>query len=155
MFPLTWISYARRLILFITVAMMIWFLFNLIRFKPWQEVPVAVGDRQLTWTGQAWVEGLLASTGNRWFKSQANIFAMDASVPDDLPKMAKGQLPGNIKVVGIVRAKPSMLVIEDTAQAKTYFLPEDKIIDAYRLVSIKQGKAVLVYQGQTFEIPVK
>ncbi|MBF0490276.1 MAG: hypothetical protein HQL15_06600 [Candidatus Omnitrophica bacterium] len=67
-----------------------------------------------------------------------------------------GQLPDNLKVVGIVFANPVQVVIEDTTNHQTFFIeqgaaPENGI----SIKSALKDKVILMYQGQDIEVQVK
>ena len=63
-----------------------------------------------------------------------------------------GQLPGYLKIVGIVVAHPSQIIIEDTSANKTYFVDEGTEQDGVKIVRVSNDRMTISYLGQ--EIPV-
>ena len=66
----------------------------------------------------------------------------------------KGQLPGNLKVVGIIIANPSQIIIEDNMANKTYFISEGPAQDGFKIVRVGRDQMVLNYQGQDIDVPI-
>jgi hypothetical protein len=62
------------------------------------------------------------------------------------------QLPGNFKIVGILIGRPSEVIIEDTQMQQTYFVKEGDASGPIQVFDVSQNRAVVTYQGQTFEV---
>ena len=66
----------------------------------------------------------------------------------------KGQLPDHLKVVGILIANPSQIIIEDTSSNTTYFIDEDHPQDGIRMLKAGRDQMIINYQGQDIIVPV-
>ena len=66
-----------------------------------------------------------------------------------------GKLPANFKVVGAVIARSSLVIIEDTAAKKTYFIAEGKPQAGINIVRVQKDRIIISYQGQDILIPIK
>jgi len=67
-------------------------------------------------------------------------------------KTPKGQLPDNLKIVGILISNPSQIIIEDTVAKQTYFITETTPQNGIKIVQVKNDQMIINYQGQ--DIPV-
>ena len=66
----------------------------------------------------------------------------------------KGQLPNHLKVVGILIAHPSQIVIEDTFSNTTYFIDQENPQDGIKIVKVGRDQMTINYQGQDIILPV-
>ena len=66
----------------------------------------------------------------------------------------KGQLPAHLKIVGILVADPSQIIIEDTFAKKTYFIDEYHPQDGIKIVRVVADQMTINYQGQDINVPV-
>lgn len=84
-----------------------------------------------------------------------DIFSLTPSLPSGAAKSTpKGQLPDNLKIVGILIAHPSQIVIEDTSSNSTYFIDEGESKDGVKIVKVDQDRMTINYQGQDIVVPV-
>ncbi len=65
-----------------------------------------------------------------------------------------GQLPANLKVVGISLGGHPQVVLEDINMHQSYFIDETPN-QGMSIKSVESNKILLNYQGQTIEIPLK
>ncbi len=65
-----------------------------------------------------------------------------------------GQLPANLKVVGISLGGHPQVVLEDINMHQSYFIDETPN-QGMSIKSVESDKILLNYQGQTIEIPLK
>jgi hypothetical protein len=65
-----------------------------------------------------------------------------------------GQLPQYLKIVGIVIAHPSQIIIEDTSANKTYFIDEGSIQDGIKIARVLKDRMIINYLGQDIPVPV-
>lgn len=85
-----------------------------------------------------------------------DIFTRVSSQPDVTTANPTGQLPANIKVVGIIIGKPSQVVLEDSQQKSTQFIVEgQKPINGVNFERIEKGVIYLNYQGQVIPIHIE
>ena len=66
----------------------------------------------------------------------------------------KGQLPAHLKIVAMLIANPSQIVIEDAFAKKTFFIDTDHPQDGIKMVSAGNGQMVVNYQGQDITVPL-
>jgi type II secretory pathway component PulC len=66
-----------------------------------------------------------------------------------------GQLPSNLKVVGIIISNPSEVIIEDTAAQHTYFISESNAQAGIHIARIDKDQVTVTYQGQNISIPLE
>ena len=66
----------------------------------------------------------------------------------------KGQLPDHLKVVGILIAHPSQIIIEDSSVNKTYFIDEANPQGGIKIVKVGPDQMVINYQGQNIPVPI-
>jgi hypothetical protein len=84
-----------------------------------------------------------------------DIFSLTTPTPDGaVESTPKGQLPDHLKVVGVLIAHPSQIVIEDTSLGATYFIDEGKSQDGIKVVKVGREQITVNYQGQDIPIPV-
>jgi hypothetical protein len=84
-----------------------------------------------------------------------NIFSLsDAGPSDFVENTPNGQLPAHLKIVAMVIADPSQIVIEDTFTKKTYFIDEAHPQDGIKMVRTDKKQMVINYQGQDIIVPI-
>ena len=84
-----------------------------------------------------------------------DIFSLSGVGPSGaLENTPKGQLPAHLKVVAILIANPSQIVIEDTYAKKTYFVDEDHPQNGIKIARVSKKQIVINYQGQEITVPV-
>ena len=66
----------------------------------------------------------------------------------------KGQLPSNLKVVGIVVARPSQIIIEDSLANQTYFIDEGTTQAGIRIKNVERDQMTINFRGEDIPIPV-
>ena len=66
----------------------------------------------------------------------------------------KGQLPAHLKIVGILVADPSQIIIEDTFAKKTFFIDEYHPQDGIKIVQVRANQMMINYQGQDINVPI-
>jgi type II secretory pathway component PulC len=71
------------------------------------------------------------------------------------PLIPEGQLPPNLKVVGIDLGARPLVVIEDTSANKTFFITQESAQEGISIQSVEKKKIFLSYQGQLIEIALK
>ena len=77
-----------------------------------------------------------------------------ASATGTADQTPTGQLPSNLKVVGIVIAHPSQIIVEDTSSKQSYFINEDKPQAGISIARIEKDQIIINYQGQSISVPV-
>ena len=65
-----------------------------------------------------------------------------------------GELPSNIKIVGLLVAHPSQIILEDSLTNKTYFINEGDTQDGVRIVKSSHDQMTINYQGQDINVPI-
>ncbi|MBF0510785.1 MAG: hypothetical protein HQL13_00480 [Candidatus Omnitrophica bacterium] len=84
-----------------------------------------------------------------------DIFSLPASTTTGNAALPpKGQLPGNLKVVGIVIASGAQVVIEDSSKNTTYFIDERHPQGGIKIVNVQKDKIIINYQEQDIALPV-
>jgi hypothetical protein len=84
-----------------------------------------------------------------------DIFSLsDVGPSGTLENTPKGQLPAHLKIVGILVADPSQIVIEDTFAKKTYFIDENHPQDGIKIVQVRANQMMINYQGQDINVPI-
>lgn len=58
----------------------------------------------------------------------------------------------DINLVGIISGEPIQAVIEDKKTQKTYYVTKGQFIGEFQVEDIQEGKIILNYQGQRFEL---
>jgi type II secretory pathway component PulC len=66
----------------------------------------------------------------------------------------KGQLPVHLKIVGILIAHPSQIVIEDSFANKTYFIDEGNPQAGIKIAKVGKDQMIINYQGQDIVVPI-
>ncbi len=85
-----------------------------------------------------------------------DIFSLNTPVSPSgaVENTPKGQLPDHLKIVGILIAHPSQIIIEDTLANKTYFIDEGNPQDGIKIVQVKKDQMVINYQGGDISVPI-
>jgi len=84
-----------------------------------------------------------------------DIFSLTPANPlGPLVSTPKGQLPDYLKVVGVLIAHPSQIVIEDTSTHTTFFIDEGHVQNGIKIVKADKDKMTINYQGQDILLPV-
>jgi hypothetical protein len=84
-----------------------------------------------------------------------DIFSLsDVGPSGAIENTPKGQLPAHLKIVGILVADPSQIIIEDTFAKKTYFIDEYHPQDGIKIVQVKANQMLINYQGQDIHVPI-
>ena len=86
------------------------------------------------------------------FTSPARTADAPAGVKEDVPA---GQLPGHLKVVGLILGDNPQVIIEDGNAHQTYFITPDKPEGGISLQSSTKDKMILNYKSQNIIINVK
>lgn len=58
----------------------------------------------------------------------------------------------NINLVGIISGENPQAVIEDKNTQKTFYLSREQFIGEFQVKEIKEGKVILDYKGQSYEL---
>lgn len=58
----------------------------------------------------------------------------------------------DINLVGIISGENPQAIIEDKKTQKTYYLNKDQFISEFQVEEIQEGKVILNYKGQRFEL---
>ncbi len=58
----------------------------------------------------------------------------------------------NLNLVGIIAGDSPQAVIEDKNIQKTFYLNRGEVINGFRVESIEEGKVVLAYKGEKYEL---
>lgn len=66
----------------------------------------------------------------------------------------KGQLPAHLKIVGVLIADISQVIIEDASAKQTYFIDEGSSQAGIKVVQAHKDRVVINYQGQDIAVPV-
>ncbi|MBF0503703.1 MAG: hypothetical protein HQL14_01245 [Candidatus Omnitrophica bacterium] len=66
----------------------------------------------------------------------------------------KGQLPAHLKIVGILIAGTSEVIIEDTLAHMTYFIDQGKPQAGIRIVRVNKNQLIINYQGQDIPLAI-
>lgn len=69
-------------------------------------------------------------------------------------QVLNGQLPANLKVVGIMIGQESQVVLEDINNHQIYFIDEHSSGEN-KLLSVLDNQVLIRYQGQQIKIPLK
>lgn len=155
------LAQARKVIVILALLATMFFVFSLFRFKPWENSAIYKDDtnKNIDVTAFDWTDRILTAQDVQFFKSQIDVFSSLTAVSDasnnNVSLSPTGQLPENIKVVAVMRGAVSTVVLEDVAQTRTYFLEEKKAQGDFLLHSVDAERAIIAYQGQTIEVPLK
>jgi len=90
----------------------------------------------------------LYSTGIK----QRNIFSSAALDSEKPIGTASADLIKDINLVGIVSGDEPQAIIEDKKAQKTYYLKKGQLIGQLQLADIQDGKIILDYEGQRYEL---
>jgi type II secretory pathway component PulC len=66
----------------------------------------------------------------------------------------QGQLPEHLKIVGLLIAHPSQIIIEDDLADKTYFIKEGSSEAGIKIVRVSKNQMIINYQGQEISVPI-
>ncbi len=66
----------------------------------------------------------------------------------------QGQFPDHLRVVGVIIAHPSQIIIEDSLAHQTYFIDEGTPRDGFNITQVTPDQMVVNYQGQDIIVPV-
>ena len=58
----------------------------------------------------------------------------------------------DIALVGIINEEPPKAIIKDKESGRTYFLKKGQSLGEYKLLDILEGKIIIAYRGERFEI---
>lgn len=85
-----------------------------------------------------------------------DIFSISASdnLSGAVENTPKGQLPDHLKIVGILIAHPSQIIIEDKLAKKTYFIDEENPQAGIKIARVYKNLMILNYQGQDISVPI-
>lgn len=61
-------------------------------------------------------------------------------------------LTRNINLVGIISGEPAQAIIEDARTKKSYYLTKGQFIGDLKVEDIQEGKIILNYNGQSYEL---
>jgi len=87
--------------------------------------------------------------------SQArDIFSLSVGPSGAVENTPKGQLPNHLKIVGILIAHPSQIIIENTFAKKTYFIDEANPKAGIKIVRVEKNQMIINYQGQDISLPI-
>jgi len=88
---------------------------------------------------------------------ERDIFSMATEVSSSgtVVNTPKGQLPDHLKVVGVIIANPSQIIIEDTSSKNTYFIDEGHPQAGIKIVRVGKGQMIINYQGGDIPVPIK
>ena len=86
-----------------------------------------------------------------------DIFSNDPTAADVAanPITPAGQLPSNLRIVGIVLAKTPEIIIEDASARQTYFIRQGQVSNNISFKRVEGNTLWLEYQGQEIAVPVK
>lgn len=87
----------------------------------------------------------LLEARNIFMPAPAGAVAASAATP-------AGQLPDNLKIVGIIVGTPSQVIIEDAQAKQTYFLNEGDTQAGVTVKHINSDQVVLAFQGQDIAV---
>ena len=86
-----------------------------------------------------------------------DIFSMDSLVSPSgaVENTPKGQLPNHLKIVGILIAYPSQIIIEDSFANKTFFIQEGNPQDGIKIVRVSKDQMIINYMGEDIPVSIK
>ena len=85
-----------------------------------------------------------------------DIFSMTPTeATSSVENTPKGQLPDHLKIVGILIAHPSQIIIEDSIANNTYFIDEGTPQDGIKIVKVDKDQMIINYQGQNISVPIQ
>ena len=85
-----------------------------------------------------------------------DIFSLDTAVTSTGTgeSAPKGQLPEHLKIVGIVIAHPSQIIVEDSLAHKTYFIDEGAPQAGIKIMQVNKNQMTINYQGQDISVAI-
>lgn len=83
---------------------------------------------------------------------QRKIFSSAALDLEKPIGIASADLIKDINLVGIISGEPPQAIIEDKKAQKTYYLTKGQFIGELQLEGILEGKIILNYEGQNYEL---
>jgi type II secretory pathway component PulC len=84
-----------------------------------------------------------------------DIFSMGTAVDlSGVENTPIGQLPDHFKIVGILIAHPSQIIIEDRLANKTYFINEGSPQAGIKIMRVRKDQMIINYQGQNISVPI-
>ena len=148
------IRLVQRLSMLLTLGCFLYIAFFLISKAKEDVLPDNSSAVASSSMGSVSVSPLLAIQTDSSVNTQArDIFSLSTdSAGAVLEATPKGQLPNHLKVVGIVVAHPSQIIIEDSLVNKTYFIDETHPDGGVKIVKTGRDQMIINYQGQ--DIPV-
>jgi hypothetical protein len=81
-------------------------------------------------------------------------FSTDTGGPGADESTPKGQLPAHLKIVGVVVADKSQVIIEDAFAKQTYFIDEGTSQAGIKIVQVGAKQVLINYRGEDISIPV-
>ena len=90
--------------------------------------------------------------------SARDIFSMAAAASNSASAQAQvvaGQLPANLKIVGIMLGESPQIVIEDANSQQTYFINQNETQNGIKIDHVKGGTVFLDYNGQSIGVDLK
>lgn len=66
--------------------------------------------------------------------------------------IAQAEILKNISLLGVISAAEPQAVIEDKNAQKTYYVTKGQFIGDYQIENIQEGKIILNYNGQKYEL---
>lgn len=85
---------------------------------------------------------------------QRDIFSSKPIVGTSTDQSAEGELPSNLKVVGILVGHPSQIIVENIMLKETYFINEGETQGGVRLERVYPDKIVINYLNQEMSVPI-
>ena len=83
---------------------------------------------------------------------QRKIFSSAAVDPEKPVGAVSADLVKDINLVGIISGENPQAIIEDKKAQKTYYLRKGQFIGVLQLEGIAEGKIILKYEGQRYEL---
>jgi len=83
------------------------------------------------------------------------LFAAETALPEgkaQVTSVAGPELMKNFGLVGIISGENPQAIIEDKKNLKTYYVSKGQTIDQFKVVDIQEGKIILGYSGQVYEL---
>lgn len=94
-------------------------------------------------------ESYLQGIRNRQIFGSPVVSSQQAAAPTGA---ADADLIKDINLVGIISSDPPQAVIEDKRAQKTYYVSKGQFIGAFQVEDIQEGKIILNYKGQRYEL---
>ncbi len=83
---------------------------------------------------------------------QNQVFGSTLGTQTGQPVAAAGEALKDISLVGIISGEPPQAVIEDKKAQRTYYVTKGQNVNDYQLEDIQEGKIILNYNGQKYEL---